>query len=118
VLTPVLRNWPNTEAALNAGVYEMEYVKEDGRWMISKFKYVHVFVAHFKKDGTIEPGYSTAPDGKADAPTTWYHPWPEEGCLPFHFPNPVTGQLPPEVVTPQHYWIGNWAGEFGKTGHV
>lgn len=117
VLTPIFRNYPQTTYRLNAGEYEMGYVKEEGVWKISRFKYVHTFSAQFNRDGTITPLYSTAPDKSADAPTTWYHPWPETGTLQFHFPNPVTGELPPQLLGPTHYWIGNWPGEFGKTGH-
>jgi SnoaL-like domain len=117
VLTPIFRGYPNTRFKLNAGEYEMKYLKEGGVWKISKFKYVHTFSADFNKDGTISPGYSTAPDKTADAPTTWYHPWPETGTLPYHFVNPVTGEPSPELTGTQRYWIGNWPGEFGKTGH-
>jgi hypothetical protein len=117
VLTPILRGFPETRQMLNAGEYEMGYVRENGVWKISKFKYVHVFSIAYGKDGSITPGYSTAPDGTADAPTTWYHPWPETGTLPMHFANPVTGEKSPELTGEQKYWIGNWPGEFGKTGH-
>jgi hypothetical protein len=117
VLTPAFRGFPNTQMRLNAGNYEMEYAKENGKWMITKFKYVHVFAVAFP-DLKVAAGYSTLPDGRADAPTTWYHPYPETGTLPFHFPNPIIGEFPPDVVSPKHYWIGNWPGEFGKTGHV
>lgn len=116
VLTPLFRNFPDSQYRLNAGEYEMGYVKENGVWKISKFKYVHTFSAKFNRDGTITPLYSTAPDKTADAPTTWYHPWPETGTLKHHFPNPVTGEYPPELTGPTKYWIGNWPGEFGKTG--
>ena len=116
VLTPAIRGFPNSQMRMNAGNYEMEYAKENGKWMITKFKYVHVFSIAFK-DLTVVAGYSTLPDGRADAPTTWYHPYPETGTLPFHFPNPITGEFPPDAVGPTHYWIGNWPGEFGKTGH-
>ena len=53
-----------------------------------------------------------------DAPTTWYHPFPEAGVLQYHYPNPVTGEMPREVLDPTHYWKGNWPGEFGQTGHL
>jgi hypothetical protein len=49
---------------------------------------------------------------------TWYHPFPEAGVLQFHYPNPVTGEMPPEILQPEHYWKGNWPGEEGQTGHI
>ncbi|HEY3882624.1 MAG TPA: nuclear transport factor 2 family protein [Trebonia sp.] len=117
VLTPVFVGYPHATPRFNGGDYEMEFVKEHGTWMISKFKYVHVFCVTFEPDGSVTPGYSTPPSGREDDPTTWYHPWPETGVLPFHYPNPVTGQFPPDTTGSQHYWIGNWPGEFGRTGH-
>lgn len=119
VLTPVITGFPKHQSvSLNAGVYEQAFVKEDGVWKISKFKYTHSFMVRLE-DLKVKPGYSRWPDDKmpADAPTTWYHPFPEAGTLPFHFPNPVTGEMPPELVDPKHYWIGNWPGEFGQKGN-
>ena len=117
VLTPIFRGWPKAKPRFNGGDYEMEYVKENGRWMIYKFKYIHAFSVTFEPDGTVSAGYSTAPKGDADAPTTWYHPWPESGVLPFHFTNPITGEKAPEVTGTTKYWIGNWPGEYGKMGN-
>lgn len=117
VLTSVYLDFPDTVPRFNGGDYEMGYVNENGQWLISSLKYVHVFSVTFNKEGGVDPRYSTAPDGSADAPTTWYHPWPETGTLPFHFPNPTTGEPSPDVTGETRYWIGNWPGEFGKTGH-
>ena len=118
VLTPVITGWPdNQRILLNAGVYEQGFVKEDGVWKISKFKYVHTFMVHFQ-DLKVNPQYSRWPDKEipADEPTTWYHPFPEGGTFPFHFKNPVTGETAPELVDPKQYWVGNWPGEFGQKG--
>ncbi|MFX1363963.1 MAG: nuclear transport factor 2 family protein [Promethearchaeota archaeon] len=118
VLTPVIMGYPdNQRVLLNAGVYEQGFVKEDGIWKISKFKYIHIFMVHFE-DLKVNPQYSrwSDPNNPADEPTTWYHPFPETGVMPFHFPNPVTGEMPPEIVDPTHYWVGNWPGEFGQKG--
>ncbi|MEW6186733.1 MAG: nuclear transport factor 2 family protein [Thermodesulfobacteriota bacterium] len=120
VLTPVITGYPDKQqVSLNAGVYEQKFIREDGIWKISKFKYVHYFMVRFD-ELTVRPGYSRWPDEKnpADAPTTWYHPFPEGGVFPFHFPNPVTGEMAPERVDFTHYWIGNWPGEFGQKGRV
>ena len=118
VLTPVLMGFPdNQRILLNAGQYEQKFVKEDGLWKISKFKYVHTFMVHFQ-DLKVNPQYSRWPDkdNPADEPTTWYHPFPEAGTLPFHFKHPVTGETAPEHVDPTQYWVGNWPGEFGQKG--
>ncbi|MFC1532424.1 nuclear transport factor 2 family protein [Thermodesulfobacteriota bacterium] len=120
VLTPIVTGYPdNQRVTLNAGVYEQGFIKEDGVWKISKFKYVHSFMIRLE-ELAINPDYSRWPDedNPPDEPTSWYHPFPEAGVMPFHFPNPVTGKIPPEIVDPTHHWIGNWPGEFGQKGRV
>jgi hypothetical protein len=120
VLTPTIMGYPdNQRVSMNAGVYEQEFMKEDGIWKIKKFKYVHYFMVQLE-GVRVKPGYSRWPDEKnpPDAPTTWYHPFPEAGVFPFHFANPVTGEPAPELVDPTHYWKGNWPGEFGQSGKV
>ena len=117
VLTVVYADFPDTTQRMNGGDYEIRYVKEGDKWLIHSMHYVHNFSVLHEKDGSIVPRYSTGPDGKADAPTTWYHPYPETGVLSFHFPNPVTQEFPPDVTGSTRYWIGNWPGEYGKTGH-
>lgn len=117
VFTSIYDKFPDALPRFNGGDYEMKFVKENGKWLISRMKYVHNFSVTHEKDGSVRPGYSTAADPKADGPTTWYHPWPETGVLPFHFPNPISGKTPPDVAGKQQYWIGNWPGEFPKSGH-
>lgn len=120
VLTPVITGFPKRQrVSLNAGVYEQEFIKEGNIWKIKKFKYVHYFMVQLE-DLKVKPNYSRWPDAKnpADAPTTWYHPFPEAGVMPFHFKNPVTGETAPELVDPTHYWKGNWPGEFGQSGRI
>jgi len=120
VLTPVITGYPkNQRVSLNAGVYEQEFMKEDGIWKIKKFKYVHYFMVQLE-DLKVRPNYSRWPEKNIppDAPTTWYHPFPEGGVMPFHFTNPVTGEKAPDLLDPRHYWIGNWPGEFGQSGTV
>ena len=89
----VSQNWMN-------GVYECEYVKEEGKW---KFKIVHwclIFFAPFK-EGWVDssrqlksllphiyrPNSSLAPDGPPEKTT-----YPSGFLCPFHYKNPVTGK--------------------------
>jgi len=117
VLTTVYDGFPNTKPGVNGGDYEMQFVHENDKWLIYSLKYVHNFTVDRAKDGGITPGYSRGGDKTADAPTTWYHPWPETGVLAFHFPNPVTGRFPSDVTGATRYWKGNWSkDEFGQTG--
>ena len=87
---------------LEAGIYENEYVKEDGVWKIKLFDYRIVYQARFD-EGWAQSGrdllmvtpYTTTfpenprgPDELRPLPPTW----PEAFIMPFHYPNPVTGR--------------------------
>jgi SnoaL-like domain len=78
------------------GVYENEYVNENGTWKISKQHYWVTFWADYDKgftgDGLIpmEPASKSNPP---DAPpTVVYESLPNTYIVPFHFDHPVTGQ--------------------------
>ena len=101
---------------IQLGLYENEYVQEDGVWKISKLDYKQIFTAPYLEGWSASPMYSDCAWPQADAPTTWYHPYPEAGVFPFHYPNPVTGEQIESTVAPGEYWQGNWPGEFGECG--
>jgi len=79
------------------GVYENEYIKEDGVWKFLKFYWYMFFHAPYtlswvdpdkRVDIQMEPDFSTlSPDGPSD--DTFY---PSGFQAPFHYPNPVTGK--------------------------
>lgn len=60
------------------GKYDMEYVKEDGRWKILKFAYRQAFMCPYEKGWMDEPvaaSIAGSPDNKPDKPTTYYMPY-------------------------------------------
>ena len=83
-----------------AGVYENDYVREDGVWKFKRLGYHLTWMAEFHKGWADSPDMSVYGPGK-----TWpenplgpdellenpYRPWPETWLLPFHYPHPVTG---------------------------
>jgi hypothetical protein len=78
------------------GVYENEYVNENGTWKISKQHYWVTFWADYDKGFTgqglipMDPPSTTNPP---DAPpTTVYESLPNTYIVPFHFDHPVTGK--------------------------
>jgi hypothetical protein len=79
-------------SVLGHGVYENEFIKEDGVW---KFKKVFMSL-HYRSP--IEGGWAETPmigQGRAsqsDAPPTNYHPYPNIKPLPVHWKHPVTGK--------------------------
>jgi hypothetical protein len=84
------------------GIYENEYVKEDGVWKIKVLDYRGLWHADFDTGWAhtppnLYPFYSTTfpedPLGP-DALITENKPvlWPDTDVLPFHYPHPVTGE--------------------------
>ena len=84
-------------AAWGDGIYENDYVKEDGVWKIRSVHYYLNFVAPYKGGwATLQP---VSGDWKSDIakafpadrpPTVTYEPYPNVYTPPFHYKNPVT----------------------------
>jgi hypothetical protein len=76
------------------GVYENEYVKEKGKWLISKLHFNRYFYTPF------DDGWLKTPDAgsimydpvQPDLPPTAYHPYPSHYVVPFHYKHPATGK--------------------------
>jgi hypothetical protein len=79
-------------SVLGHGVYENEFIKEDGVW---KFKKMFMSLTY---RSPIAGGWASTPvigegtSAQADAPPTAYHPYPNMGNVPLHFKHPVTGR--------------------------
>jgi hypothetical protein len=88
---PIEPGGPN-RSVLGHGVYENDFVREDGVWKFSKVFYS----LHYRSP--IEGGWAETPmvmSGQAqdyDEPPTAYHPYPDIGFVPFHWKHPVTGE--------------------------
>jgi hypothetical protein len=82
------------------GVYEVEYVKQDGRWRMHKVHWCMTFHAPWRAsfvpperilDVKIDRPYQRNPQLKPDgAPEETL--WPSGFICPFHFDNPATGR--------------------------
>jgi hypothetical protein len=103
------------DATIGGGVYENEYVKEDGTWKISKVHLYTTFIAD------LERGWSGGPRPAPGAssvlppdrpPSERYQSFPIfHATQPIHYPNPVTGLMPklvgvaegrrPDAITPR-----------------
>jgi hypothetical protein len=86
-------------AAWGDGIYENDYVKEDGVWKIKAVHCYPNFVAPYK-GGWVTLG-PVSGDWKSDLakafpadrpPTVTYEPYPNVYTPPFHYKNPVTGR--------------------------
>ncbi len=76
------------------GVYENDYVKQDGVWKIARLRLVPTMYTPYEdgwgKTALTKDGFAgkRAPDA---APTIGSGLYPEVTVVPFHYPNPVTG---------------------------
>jgi len=87
------------------GVYENEYVKENGVWKIAVFNYRVVWQADYDKGWARSPvgplmvaTYTrTFPDDPRGPDELTEPPprWPRQSIMPFHYPHPVTGKSVP-----------------------
>jgi hypothetical protein len=85
----------NSNAQWGAGVYENDFIKEDGVW---KINYLHAYQTFYtlyedgwaKKSSAIFAPYERLPP---DAPqSVVYDPYPAAFVPPFHYVNPVSGR--------------------------
>jgi SnoaL-like domain len=80
------------------GVYENDYVKEDGVWKIAKLHWYATFVAPYEggwldTDARAVDAYALGRNVEPDRPPSeQYEPYPGVYVPPFHYKNPVSGQ--------------------------
>jgi hypothetical protein len=80
------------------GVYENEYVKEDGVWKIRRLHWYARFIAPYEggwqhASREAVEAYSVGRGVEPDRPTSRdYAPYPGTFVPPPHYPNPVSGQ--------------------------
>jgi hypothetical protein len=74
------------------GVYNNEYIKENGKWYFKKFHWNLTYWTSFERGFLKVPKLADMPFPHADAPATAYHPYPSGYHVPFPFRHPVTGQ--------------------------
>ena len=82
------------------GIYENQFVKQDGVWKIALFDYNMLWQAEYeagwaRSQTHLKPLTKTFPEDpigpdelRPVAPVTW----PDRRIVPFHYPNPVTGK--------------------------
>jgi len=92
-----LRSTVGADAHWTQGIYENNFVKENGEWRIESLHYYPRLITDYAKgwgaDAQPAPGPSAElpPDSP---PTEQYGIYPEFHIPAFHFPHPVTGRAP------------------------
>jgi hypothetical protein len=74
------------------GIWENEYVKEDGKWKFKKLFFNTIFRTPYE-DGWVKTPYVKRPHPDnlpAPGPNTHFEPYPSANIFPYHYKNPVT----------------------------
>ena len=82
------------------GIYENEYVNEEGIWKIKLLDYVGRWQAPYEvgwahSSGHLPPFEKTWPEnpiGPDEILAEMPYAWPETSVVPFHYPHPVSGK--------------------------
>jgi hypothetical protein len=83
------------------GIYENDYVRDNGVWKIRVLNYVAVYHGLYESGwahtpARFIPNFTTAFPQDPGGPDALVQPkpvlWPETGVVPFHYAHPVTGQ--------------------------
>ena len=72
------------------GVYNNEYVKENGKWYFLKLHWNLTYWTSYEAGFLKVPKLSDTPFPHADAPATAYHPYPSGYHVPYPFRHPIT----------------------------
>ena len=89
--------WGNPEKPTDCwsyGVYENDYVKENGKWLFKKVYFNRLFYTPVSEGWVKVPDMTTGKIDKetCDIPSTTHHPYPTDFVVPLHFKHPITGK--------------------------
>jgi SnoaL-like domain len=88
-------NAGEVKALFGTGIWENEFVKEDGTWKFQKLSYCLTFSSPYE-DGWIKTpiwqGRPVAKKRPAPSPSSVSASYPSGYILPYHYKNPVTGK--------------------------
>jgi hypothetical protein len=91
----IMGNWERSSQWMG-GVYENDYVKENGVWKIARDQVFNTYFVPYAvgwKDVMPRPPPGITATNPPDAPPTLpFEMYPSAFLPPFHYPNPVTGQ--------------------------
>jgi hypothetical protein len=80
------------------GLYENEYIKEDGKWKIKKFQFFLTYRTPYEDGWVKAPVVGLSPpetlpkEIRPDRLSTGPKPYPSGDIVPFHYKHPITGK--------------------------
>ena len=89
-----LRRGGQLRALIGCGIWENEYVKEDGKWKFKKL-FFNDIISTPLDEGWVKTPYLANPPHKERPPTgsgTHFQHYPSGYIFPYHYKNPVTGK--------------------------
>ena len=89
-----LRRGGQLRALIGCGIWENEYVKEDGKWKFKKL-FFNDIISTPLDEGWVKTPYLANPPHKESPPTgsgTHFQHYPSGYIFPYHYKNPVTGK--------------------------
>jgi hypothetical protein len=100
----IMGNWERSSQWMG-GVYENDFVKEDGVWKIKRDQVFNTYFIPYTvgwKDVVPRPPPGITAANPPDAPPTLpFEMYPSAFLPPFHYPNPVTGRTVTWAPPPQ-----------------
>jgi hypothetical protein len=79
---------------IGSGIWENEYVKEDGKWKILKIFWNEIIASPLEEGWVKTPYIANPPAKNQPPPSPNTHPatYPSGYIFPYHYKNPVTGR--------------------------
>jgi hypothetical protein len=81
-----------TKALIGCGIWENEYVKENGVWKFKKLFWNDIFCSPLDEGWVKNPFQGHPMKTVASSPDYHFQHYPSGFILPYHFKNPVTGK--------------------------
>jgi len=81
-------------ALIGCGIWENEYIKEDGIWKFKNSSSTILSVLRWMRVGSKTPYLANPPHGSSPppGPGTHFQHYPSGYIFPYHYKNPVTGK--------------------------
>jgi len=81
-----------TRALIGCGIWENEYIKENGIWKFKKLFWNDIFCSPLDEGWVMTPYLSHARKTAVSSPNVQFQHYPSGYIFPYHYKNPVTGK--------------------------